>query len=63
MTSYVECNEIYLKKCYSLYIERRDIDMPSYILCDDLIDQMVEELSYIKLKTSIELEKKNRQGS
>lgn len=37
--------------------------MPSYILCDDLIDQMVEELSYIKLKTSIELEKKNRQGN
>lgn len=37
--------------------------MPNYILCDDLIDQMVEELSYIKLKTSIELEKKNRQGN
>ena len=32
--------------------------MVNYILCDDLIDQMVEELSYIKLKTAIELEKK-----
>ncbi len=32
--------------------------MPDYILCDDLIDQMVEQLSYIKLKTAIELGKK-----
>ena len=32
--------------------------MANYILCDDLIDQMVEELSYIKLKTAIELGKK-----
>lgn len=30
----------------------------NYTLCDDLIDQMVEELSYIKLKTAIELGKK-----
>jgi len=32
--------------------------MANYTLCDDLIDQMVEELSYIKLKTAIELGKK-----
>ena len=32
--------------------------MPDYILCDDIIDQMVEQLSYIKLKTAIELGKK-----
>ena len=32
--------------------------MANYVLCDDLIDQMVEELSYIKLKTAIELGKK-----
>lgn len=32
--------------------------MTNYTLCDDLIDQMVEELSYIKLKTAIELGKK-----
>lgn len=32
--------------------------MPDYILCDDMIEEMVEELSYIKLKTAIELEKK-----
>ncbi len=32
--------------------------MLDYILCDDLIDEMVEQLSYIKLKTAIELEKK-----
>ena len=30
----------------------------NYTLCDELIDQMVEELSYIKLKTAIELGKK-----
>lgn len=30
----------------------------NYTLCDDLIEQMVEELSYIKLKTAIELGKK-----
>jgi len=30
----------------------------NYTLCDDLIDQMVEELAYIKLKTAIELGKK-----
>ncbi len=29
----------------------------NYTLCDDLIDQMVEEISYIKLRTAIELEK------
>lgn len=32
--------------------------MPNYILCDDLIDEMVEQLSYLKLKTAIELGKK-----
>ncbi len=32
--------------------------MVSYTVCDDLLEQMVEELSYIKLKTAIELEKK-----
>ena len=29
----------------------------NYTLCDDLIEQMVEEISYIKLRTAIELEK------
>lgn len=32
--------------------------MPNYILCDDLIDEMVEQLSYLKLRTAIELGKK-----
>ena len=32
--------------------------MINYTMCDDLIEQMVEELSYIKLKTAIELGKK-----
>lgn len=28
-----------------------------YVFCDDIIDEMVEQLSYLKLKTSIELSK------
>ena len=56
MTSFVETNEIYIRKWY--YIEKGEWKMANYILCDDLIDQMVEELSYIKLKTAIELGKK-----
>ena len=32
--------------------------MTTYTMCDDLIEQMVEELAYIKIKTAIELGKK-----
>ena len=56
MTSFVETNEINIKKCYYIYTRR--VIIINYTLCDDLIDQMVEELSYIKLKTAIELGKK-----
>lgn len=28
-----------------------------YVFCDDIIDEMVSQLSYLKLKTSIELSK------
>ena len=45
-----------MKKWY--YIEKGRVIIINYTLCDDLIDQMVEELSYIKLKTAIELGKK-----
>lgn len=41
-----------------LLCKKGEKKMVNYILCDELIEQMVEELSYIKLKTAIELEKK-----
>ena len=33
--------------------------MPDYILLDDLIDDMIEDVSYIKLQTYLNLEDDN----
>ena len=30
-----------------------DRDMPDYILLDDMIDEMIDNVSYIKLKTHL----------
>lgn len=33
--------------------------MPDYILLDDLIDDMIDNISYIKLKTYLDLKEDN----
>lgn len=48
----------YIKKSAIINMKVRRVIMPDYILCDDMIEDMVEQLSYIKLKTAIELGKR-----
>ena len=33
--------------------------MPDYILLDDLVDDMIDDVSYIKLNTYLDLDKNN----
>ena len=42
-------------KCYYL-IKVKEIDMPDYILLEDLIDDMLDDVSYIKLNTHLKTE-------
>lgn len=34
--------------------------MPDYILLDDLIDDMIDNVSYVKLNTYLNLEEENK---
>ena len=42
-----------------LSIQVKEMDMPDYILLDDLIDDMIDDVSYIKLESYLNLEDDN----
>ena len=42
-------------KCY-YYKKVKEIDMPDYMLLDDLIDDMLSDVSFIKLNTHLNVE-------
>ena len=44
--------------CYYL-VKVKEIIMPDYILLDDMIDDMIDNVSYIKLKTHLFMEEDN----
>jgi len=41
--------------CYYLF-SKGDMVMPDYILLDDIIDDMLDNISYIKLNTYLNME-------
>ena len=51
MISFVESNENKKIICYHLIIG--DDNMPGYILFEDILDDMTQNISYIKLKNYI----------
>ena len=55
MISFVESDEIYFIKWYPLI--KGDNGMPNKIIVEDIIDEMINNIDYIKLNTYIELEK------
>lgn len=57
MISFVELNEILILLWYPYEKEIRD--MPNKIIVEDIIDEMIDNIDYIKLNTYIELEKKD----
>ena len=40
-------------------IQVKEIDMPDYILLDDLIDDLIDDVSYLKLNSYLNLEDDN----
>jgi hypothetical protein len=42
--------------CYYQY-RKGDNNMPDYILLDDIIDEMIDNISFVKLNTYINVEK------
>ena len=58
LTSFVESTEKILERCYPI-IKKRRIIMPYKILTEEVIDEMLENISYIKLNTYIKLQKEN----
>lgn len=49
MILFVEVNALYSKICYSH--TRGDDNMLGYVLVEDIFDEMIENISYIKLKS------------
>lgn len=43
-----------------LYSKKGEINMPNHILFEDIIDDMLDNISYIKLNTYVNLGKKDQ---
>ena len=56
MTSFVEPNAKSKKLCY--HHTKGDDNMPDYILVEDIFDEMIQNISYIKLNSYLK-ERKN----
>lgn len=56
MISFVETNAKTKKICY--HQSRGDDNMPGYVLVEDILDEMIENISYIKLNNYLK-ERKN----
>lgn len=56
MKSFVEPNAKPKKICY--HHTRGDDNMPGYVLIEDIFDEMMQNISYIKLKSYLK-ERKN----
>ena len=56
-TSFVEYNAKCQIKCYYDTKERRGIKVPEHMLVEEVFNDMIEEISYIKLRTHLDLQR------
>ena len=56
LISFVETNAKKKIMCY--YLNRGEDNMPGYVLVEDILDEMTQNISYIKLKSYFKERKK-----
>ena len=59
-TNFVEYNAKSQIKCYYYGKERRGIKVPEHMLIEEVFNDMIEEVSYIKLKAHLNLDRQDK---